>query len=152
MIPFHAFPQIDPGKNDEHAERDDLLNHFQLKRREFAIADAVRGNLKAILGEGNEPAYDDHRDQRRFAVFQVAVPCNRHEDIRTNQKKDRFHNTRTEESGFWNLAVHMAQELRWFGSNVGSANGNRTRISALKGPRANRCTIAPWERRVKTSS
>src|SRR5580693_918317 len=28
----------------------------------------------------------------------------------------------------------------------GSANGNRTRISALKGPRANRCTIAPqWE-------
>ena len=30
---------------------------------------------------------------------------------------------------------------------LGSANGNRTRISALKGPRANRCTIAPqsWE-------
>src|SRR5208282_4856600 len=26
----------------------------------------------------------------------------------------------------------------------GSANGNRTRISALKGPRANRCTIAPY--------
>src|SRR5579885_2639901 len=26
---------------------------------------------------------------------------------------------------------------------VGSANGNRTRISALRGPRANRCTIAP---------
>jgi hypothetical protein len=25
----------------------------------------------------------------------------------------------------------------------GSASGNRTRISALKGPRANRCTIAP---------
>jgi site-specific DNA recombinase len=32
-------------------------------------------------------------------------------------------------------------------SKFGSANGNRTRISALKGPRANRCTIAPnrWE-------
>ena len=29
------------------------------------------------------------------------------------------------------------------GSRFGSANGNRTRISALKGPRANRCTIAP---------
>jgi hypothetical protein len=26
---------------------------------------------------------------------------------------------------------------------AGSASGNRTRISALKGPRANRCTIAP---------
>src|SRR5580698_147168 len=30
-----------------------------------------------------------------------------------------------------------------FFRRVGSANGNRTRISALKGPRANRCTIAP---------
>src|ERR1700686_206609 len=29
----------------------------------------------------------------------------------------------------------------------GSANGNRTRISALKGPRANRCTIAPQLRK-----
>ena len=29
------------------------------------------------------------------------------------------------------------------GKKHGSANGNRTRISALKGPRANRCTIAP---------
>ncbi len=28
-------------------------------------------------------------------------------------------------------------------AGFGSANGNRTRISALKGPRANRCTIAP---------
>jgi hypothetical protein len=34
---------------------------------------------------------------------------------------------------------------------VGSANGNRTRISALKGPRANRCTIAPqlWKRKPR---
>ena len=28
-------------------------------------------------------------------------------------------------------------------ANFGSANGNRTRILALKGLRANRCTIAP---------
>jgi hypothetical protein len=37
---------------------------------------------------------------------------------------------------------------------VGSANGNRTRISALKGPRANRCTIAPnnsYDRRERLS-
>ena len=32
----------------------------------------------------------------------------------------------------------------------GSANGNRTRISALKGPRANRCTIAPQLRRAES--
>jgi hypothetical protein len=28
-------------------------------------------------------------------------------------------------------------------ARFGSASGNRTRILALKGPRANRCTIAP---------
>ena len=35
-------------------------------------------------------------------------------------------------------------------ASVGSANGNRTRISALKGPRANRCTIAPRFARRET--
>jgi hypothetical protein len=36
-----------------------------------------------------------------------------------------------------------ANKSGWRKMEVGSANGNRTRISALKGPRANRCTIAP---------
>src|SRR6202035_2294393 len=35
------------------------------------------------------------------------------------------------------------KEIKRETANFGSANGNRTRISALKGPRANRCTIAP---------
>src|SRR5271154_6713577 len=34
----------------------------------------------------------------------------------------------------------------------GSANGNRTRISALKGPRANRCTIAPQVKELQSSN
>src|SRR5262249_2812413 len=34
-----------------------------------------------------------------------------------------------------------------FVRSIGSANGTRTRISALRGPRANLCTIAPkWPR------
>jgi hypothetical protein len=31
-----------------------------------------------------------------------------------------------------------------FAKDFGTANGNRTRILALKGLRANRCTIAAW--------
>src|SRR5215469_2313556 len=43
------------------------------------------------------------------------------------------------------LALKNRREKRVVGmpADFGSANGNRTRISALKGPRANRCTIAP---------
>src|SRR5216684_8864889 len=35
------------------------------------------------------------------------------------------------------------RKARILASDYGSANGNRTRILALKGLRANRCTIAP---------
>ncbi len=39
-------------------------------------------------------------------------------------------------NGAWGKPVNAA-------AGFGSASGNRTRILALKGPRANRCTIAP---------
>src|ERR1700734_1713712 len=44
-----------------------------------------------------------------------------------------------------------ATRFVWFRfQSRGSANGNRTRISALKGPRANRCTIAPEQNNGET--
>jgi len=51
MIPFDAFAEIPPREDDEHAKRDDLLDDFQLKRCEFTIADAIRGDLKTIFSE-----------------------------------------------------------------------------------------------------
>jgi hypothetical protein len=91
IIPFDAFSQIHPRKYDEHAERDHFLDYFQLKPGEFPVADAVGGNLKAVFGEGNQPADYDCGNQRRPAVFQMAVPGDSHEDIRANQEKDSFH-------------------------------------------------------------
>ena len=41
------------------------------------------------------------------------------------------------------MAFFVLDEKEVKKRKLGSANGNRTRISALKGPRANRCTIAP---------
>jgi hypothetical protein len=40
MIPFDAFTEIGPCEDDEHAESDYLLDDFQLKCREFTIAEA----------------------------------------------------------------------------------------------------------------
>ena len=81
MVPFEAFPEIPPRENDEHAERDDLLDDLQLKRGEFSIADAIRGDLEAIFGEGDQPAHDDRGHKRGLAVFQVTVPSESHEDV-----------------------------------------------------------------------
>jgi len=44
VIPSHVFTKVDPCERYEHAQRDHLLDDFQLKRAELAIADTVRGN------------------------------------------------------------------------------------------------------------
>ena len=94
VIPFDTFTEVHPREDDEHAKGDHFLDDFQLKRSEFAIADAVRGDLKAVFGERDEPAYDDCCENRRLAIFQMTVPGDGHEDVRTNQKKNGFHNAR----------------------------------------------------------
>src|SRR5215813_12373341 len=44
--------------------------------------------------------------------------------------------------GWVRSAKQGHRRASWERQKLGTANGNRTRISALKGPRANRCTIA----------
>src|SRR6267154_5946732 len=47
------------------------------------------------------------------------------------------------------VQIHDKQESEDLSQHYGSANGNRTRILALKGLRANRCTIAPHLLRLR---
>jgi len=84
MVPLDVFTEIPPRKDDEHAKRDHLLNDLQLKRREFSIADTVRGNLETVFGERDQPTHDDYKEKRGLSVFQVTVPSNSHEDVRAN--------------------------------------------------------------------
>lgn len=91
VVPFDVFAEIQPCKNHEYAECDDLLNDFQLESGELAVADAVCGDLKTIFGEGDQPAHDDGGEQRRLAVFQMAIPGNCHEYIRADKQQDGFH-------------------------------------------------------------
>jgi hypothetical protein len=48
MVPWEWFAKIEPRENGENGQRDNLLDDLQLKRREFAVADAIRRTLKAI--------------------------------------------------------------------------------------------------------
>src|SRR5579864_1298076 len=91
MIPSDPFTQIPPREDDENTEGDDFLDDFQLKRREFGIADAIRWDLKTVFQERDQPAYDDHGRERSLAVFEVAIPSDGHEEVRTNKQQDCFH-------------------------------------------------------------
>jgi hypothetical protein len=94
MIPFHTFTEIPPRKDNEHAKRDHLLNDFQLKRREFSIADTICGNLETVFSKRDQPTHHDYKEKWGLSVFQVTVPSNGHEDVRTNQKQDGSHKAR----------------------------------------------------------
>jgi hypothetical protein len=51
VIPLESFAEIDPRENRENGQRDHLLDDLQLECGEFAVTNAVRRNLKAILQE-----------------------------------------------------------------------------------------------------
>jgi hypothetical protein len=91
MVPAEGFAQIQAGEDHEDAQRDDFLDYFQLEGGEFAVADAIGRHLKTIFREGDQPADYDDGEQRRFAVFQVAVPGDGHKDVRANQQQNSSH-------------------------------------------------------------
>jgi hypothetical protein len=42
--------------------------------------------LEIVFGEGNQPAHNDYGEKRSLAVFEVTVPSDCHEDVRTDEK------------------------------------------------------------------
>ena len=64
VIPAQVRAEIEGGEDTEDGERDDFLNHLELDGGEAAVADAVCGNLKAILKEGDTPADEDDLPKR----------------------------------------------------------------------------------------
>src|SRR4030095_6317797 len=67
------------------------LHDLQLGKVERRVADSVGWHLEAVLDERDAPACQDGDDERtRAEVFQVRVPGKGHEDIRGDEKEDRF--------------------------------------------------------------
>ena len=97
MIPTQLHMKGDSGEYDKHHEGDDFLYHFELHQSErTAVAfktHAVRRYLQAVLEESDAPRKQDNKNQRcgvreeaRLLQFEMAVPCQGHEDIGGQQQ------------------------------------------------------------------
>jgi pyridoxal phosphate enzyme (YggS family) len=91
VVPVEMFAEVEEGEDGEDAERDDLLDHLELDRREAGGADAVGGDLQQVLEKSNAPADKDDLPQCVLTVFQVAVPGKGHEDVGEDEQNDSPH-------------------------------------------------------------
>jgi PLP dependent protein len=91
VIPAQMRTEIEGGEDAEDGERDDFLNHLELDGRKTAVADAVCGNLEAILKEGDTPADQNDLPKRLLTILQVAVPGDGHEDVGADEKNNGPH-------------------------------------------------------------
>ena len=91
VIPTQLFAQIGHGKDGEDREGNDLLDSLELRRAEFERPNAIGGHLKAVFEESDPPTCDDDFPKSFAAVFEMAVPCEGHEDIGDGEKKDGAH-------------------------------------------------------------
>lgn len=99
MVPVQVFVlEHEHGHASEDSQGDHLLYYLELKKSERPSVthetDSVGGNLAGVLEQSNAPREHDHSNQWprggdfHLLKFQVAVPRERHEDIRHNQQKN----------------------------------------------------------------
>lgn len=105
----------------EHGKGDYFLNDFQLEERERSAvtdkADSVAWHLKTILEECQAPREEYYAYQRptvgdvHFLKFQMTIPSEGHEDVRTNKKEncvESVHNL------LFFSCFHSCHELKMF--------------------------------------
>src|SRR5713101_1817057 len=91
VVPFEFVAEIKHGEHGKDRERNDFLNGLQLCGSELVRADAVRGHLETVLEERYPPADHDYFPERLAAEFQVAIPCNSHEDVGDREQQNSSH-------------------------------------------------------------
>jgi len=88
MVPPDFFVEIKKRKHAKDRERDDFLDDFKLQRRIDRVAPAIRRHLKTIFKQCDAPAHEDDEQQRLVLEFQMAIPRERHENVRESQQYD----------------------------------------------------------------
>src|SRR4051812_1353862 len=81
VIPADCLPKICTRKHSEDAGANNLLNSFELRRRINRVANVVRRNSKAVFKERYTPAHRNHDPKPNARIFQLPVPCDRHEHV-----------------------------------------------------------------------
>src|ERR1700738_1783671 len=69
-----------------------FLDGLELSSRKLVRANAICRNLEAVFEEGDPPTCEDDFPQCLAAVFEMAIPSKRHEDVRNGQQQNRSHN------------------------------------------------------------
>jgi hypothetical protein len=70
-----------------------LLHDFELRKREPSRAEAVCRHLKEIFKKCERPARDDHQPERFVLELQMAIPRERHEDVRDEEQQSGDHDS-----------------------------------------------------------
>src|ERR1700738_18072 len=68
-----------------------FLDGLELSSRKLVRANAICRNLEAVFEEGDAPTCEDDFPQCFAAVFEMAIPGKRHEDVRDGQQQNRSH-------------------------------------------------------------
>ena len=101
MVPVELLVLEDEvGNHGEDHQRDAFLNHLELDEVERTAiidkANAVGGNLTAVLEEGNHPGEGNDEVERpvrrdaRLLKTQVTIPGESHEDIAHYEQQNRI--------------------------------------------------------------
>ena len=86
VVPGHLLLEKQDGEADKNRQRYRFLNDLQLETGEGAESQTIGRYRKAIFQQSDEPGNQDGFPQRPgVAVFEVAIPCECHEDIRKEQ-------------------------------------------------------------------
>jgi len=80
VVSLQGFAHIGDRKDREDRKRDDFLKGLELRAGELVRAEAIGGDLKAILEKRDGPACHNHLPQRRVAEFEMAMPRKGHEN------------------------------------------------------------------------
>ena len=91
VIPAQVLAEVESNEDAEDHQGDDLLHHFELDGREAVSAQAVSGNLEAVLKEGDAPTDEDDLPQRFMTEPQVAIPGEGHEDVGDDEQNNGPH-------------------------------------------------------------
>src|ERR1700760_2500837 len=92
MVPVDSFLQEQHGKDDKYAQGDDLLEDLQLEAVEMLETQAVGRYGQTVLEQRDAPGHQNGFPQRPLVpVLQMAVPGERHEEIRADQQQGGVH-------------------------------------------------------------
>ncbi len=91
IVPFEFFFEIDDGEGRENHKSDDFLHGLELCCSKLTMTYSVCRDLETVFEKSDSPACQYDKEQGAAFELQMTIPCDGHEDIGSDEKKDGFH-------------------------------------------------------------